>query len=344
MRAVRLITPGQPLEDQEVPVPTVGPDDVLVRVRAAGICRSDLHYRTGLSAVRTLPITLGHEVAGVIERAGSRVPGLVPGARVCLHYLISCGTCRLCRRGLEQFCAAGGMIGKTRDGGYAEFIVVPGRNAFLLPDEVPFEEGAILMCSSATSFHALHRARLRAGERVAVFGLGGLGMSAIQLAGTFGAAVVYAVDLDPAKLDLAAAFGAVPINAGQEDPVDAILRLTDGQGADVALEVIGLAATVRQALEVLGPGGRAAVVGLSDQTVELDPYAELIGREAELIGVNDHLASELPALIEHARSGALDLRRLVTRTVPLQAAAINEALDGLLEFEPGVVRTVVQPT
>src|SRR5438477_442463 len=118
------------------------------------------------------------------------------GDRVCVHYLVTCGQCRYCRRGLEQFCASGEMIGKHRDGGYAEFIVVPERSVFELPPEIPFEQGAIMMCSSATALHALNKARMRSGETVAIFGVGGLGISAIQLARHFGAAEVFAVEIN----------------------------------------------------------------------------------------------------------------------------------------------------
>jgi len=341
MRAVRMVATGEPLEMQEVPAPAAGPDDVFVRVRAAGICRSDMHYRAGVSPVRPLPLTMGHEVAGVVEQVGQAVTSARPGDRVCLHYLVSCGSCEPCRRGREQFCETGSMIGKYRDGGFAESIVVPARNAFRLPDDVPFEEGAILMCSSATAYHALRRAGIAPGDRVAVFGVGGLGMSAIQLARTFDAGEVYAVDIDPGRLALAADLGATPVNGREADPVQQIRRLTDGRGADVAMELIGLAETMRQAIEVLGVQGRAVMVGLSDRRIEVDPYSELIGRELTLIGCNDHLASELPDLIAHLRAGRLDLSRVVTRTVPLDADAINGVLDDLERFEPGVVRTVV---
>ena len=182
MKAIRLIKPGQPVQMQEVPVPQVGPKDVLVRVRAAGICHSDVHYRAGVSPVHPLPLTLGHEVAGTVERVGAEVTTLRVGDRVCLHYLVTCGECVYCTMGNEQFCGLGEMIGKHRDGGYAEFISVPARSAFRLPDEISFECGAIMMCSSATSFHALRKGRLQPGETVAVFGVGGLGISAVQLA------------------------------------------------------------------------------------------------------------------------------------------------------------------
>jgi propanol-preferring alcohol dehydrogenase len=342
MKAVRLVGKGRPLQVQEVPVLEVGEMDVLVRIRAAGICHSDVHYRAGTSPVGPLPQTLGHEIAGTVEAVGSRVSHLIVGDRVCLHYLLTCGECHFCRTGHEQFCAQGKMLGKHCDGGYAEYVAVPARNAVPLPAEVSFEAGAVLMCSSATSFHALRKARLQPGETVAVFGAGGLGMSAIQLARIFGALEVYAVDISENKLAQAAGFGAMPVNASQGDPVSEIQRLTDGRGVDVALEVIGLAVTMEQAIQSLAVLGRAVMVGIADDPVCIDSYQQLIGREAEVIGSADHLLWELPLLVEFVRQGALDLSQVVTRTVPLEAASINAAMDALGQFGGGV-RTVITP-
>ena len=332
MKAIQLIEPGRPLELREVPVPSVGPLDVLVRVRAAGICHSDAHYRAGRSRVHPLPLTLGHEAAGVVEKVGAEVSQFKPGARVCLHYLATCGACSYCRRGIEQFCGAASMMGKYRDGGYAEVVVMPARSVFPLPPEIPFGQGAILMCSSATALHALNKSRLQPGESVAVFGAGGLGLSAIQLAKVLGAGQVFAVDIQSGKLERAARFGAVPVNASAGDPVKEINRLTDGRGVDVALELIGLPLTMRQSVTCLAIQGRAVLAGITDKTFEIAPYAEILNKEAEIIGVSDHLAQELPQLLEWARVGALDLSGIITRVLPLEAASVNAALDELERF------------
>ena len=342
MKAVRLVEIGYPLQTQEVPLPAVGEKDVLVRIKAAGICHSDVHYRAGTSPVGPLPQTLGHEIAGVVEEVGSQAANVNVGDRVCLHYLLTCGDCYYCSIGSEQFCVQGRMIGKHCDGGYAEYITVPARNAVPLPDEIPFEHGAVLMCSSATSFHALRKTRLKPGETVAVFGAGGLGMSAIQLARAMGALDVYAVDINEEKLKLAEEYGAIPINATEGDPVAEIQRLTGGRGVDVALELIGLPQTMRQAVLSLAVFGRAGLVGLTDKPFEIYPYVELLGKEAEVIGCADHLLHELPLLLEFARRGALDLSDVVTNTVPLEARAVNEVLDALERFG-GHVRTVITP-
>jgi 2-desacetyl-2-hydroxyethyl bacteriochlorophyllide A dehydrogenase len=332
MKAVCLVQTGRPLESHDVPLPHTGDDDVLVRVKAAGICHSDAHYRAGISRVDSLPLTLGHEVAGVVEAIGRNVKQLRIGQRVCLHYMVTCGSCGWCAKGNEQFCETGNMIGKSRDGGYAEFIGILARCVFQLPDEIPFEHGAIMMCSSATSLHALNKARMKPGESVAIFGAGGLGLSAIQLAKALGAREVFAVDIQPNKLDLAKSMGAVPIDARTDDPVKLIRDHTGGRGGDVALELIGLPLTMQQAVRSLARQGRAALVGITERNFEVSPYHELINREAEIIGVSDHLAAEIPLLLEFARTGKLNLSNVVTRTVSLDAKAINDVLDRLEHF------------
>src|SRR5437899_8544368 len=259
MKSVRLVQVGKPLEEADIPIPDIGSSDVLIRVAAAGICHSDAHYRAGISRIDDLPLTLGHEIAGRVEEVGGDVRHLSVGDRVCVHYLVHCGSCEFCVRGLEQFCRSGQMIGKHRDGGYAEFIKVPGANAFLLPDEIPFEAGAIMMCSSATALHALNKARFKAGESIAIFGFGGLGFSALQLARAFDCGDVYVVDINPAKLASAINMGATAVDATAADPVEQIREATAGRGVDVALELIGSAKTMRQDVLCLGPLGRAAL-------------------------------------------------------------------------------------
>src|SRR3954470_10757884 len=197
MHAVRLTQLATPLIDEQIPEPVAGDGEVLIDIRAAGICHSDAHYRAGGGTV-ALPLTLGHEIAGVI--AGT-------DHRIALHYLH----------------ADGRMLGKEVDGGYAERIVVPAANAIPIPDAVPFEVAAVMMCSTATAYHALRLASLRGGESVGIIGFGGLGASAVQLAKAMGAGDVFAVDRIAEKLDLARSFGAIP--AAVEDLRDVDIAL-----------------------------------------------------------------------------------------------------------------------
>ncbi len=341
MRALQLVEIGSPLQLRDVPTAEPGPLDVVVKVAAAGICHSDVHYRRGPRSVDSLPRTLGHEVAGVIEATGSLVHPGRTGERVCLHYQTACTACSRCARGYDQFCESGQMLGRSRDGGYADHITVPSRNAIHLPDEISFEHGAVMMCSSATSMHAVRKARLAGGERVAVFGSGGLGTSAIQIAFAMGAAEVLAVDVDPAKLDLARRLGATPLEGG-DGAADRVVAATDGDGVDVSLEMTGLATTMRACVDVLAIGGRAISVGISDQPIQVVPFTELAMREAELSGVSDHHIDDILMLIDMALRGRLNLGQIVEQRVPLDAAAVNGVMDDL-ESNRSPARTVIVP-
>ena len=342
MKAVRMIGAGEPLELQETPIPDIGEKDILVRVRAAGICHSDAHYRAGRSSMGKMPITLGHEVAGVVEKVGAQASDIKVGERVCLHYNISCGECEYCKAGNDQFCASVQMLGHHVDGGYAEYIAVPARNAIHLPEEIPFEEGATLMCASATALHALSKSRVKEGETVAVFGVGGLGMSAIQLAKAAGAVKVFAVDIQLDKLELAFEYGAIPVNASRMDAVEEIRKLTKDRGVDVALEMIGLRKTMEQAIESVGYLGRAVMVGLNQQPIEINTYMQVLGKEAEIIGSNDHLLHELPLLVDMRQRKILDTSRVVSQIIPLDADKINQRLDDLEKYTSDV-RMVIVP-
>ena len=319
-------------------MPPLGSNQVRVRIRASGICHSDAHYRAGTSPTGPLPLTPGHEVAGVVEEVGPHTTVRQPGDRVCLHYLLSCGSCPPCRAGREQFCTQGAMIGKHTHGGYAEYIVVPEKNAIALPEHIPFEHGAVLMCSSATSYHALRKSRLTRGETVAIFGAGGLGISAIQIAQAMGAACVYAVDINNDKLALATKLGATAVDPA-DDAASTLRELTDGAGVDVALELSGVPHIVNQAVQSLATFGRLALVGISSANAEIDTYTAIC-KESEILGVSDHLSTELADLIEMTGKG-LDLTHVATRSVPLEAQAVNDVLDELDAFSSAHVRTVI---
>lgn len=343
MKAVQLVHLDAPLEAREVPTPTPSVHDVLVAVDAAGICHSDVHYRDGVSAVAALPITLGHEIAGTVAACGAGVGGgITVGQRVAVHYLATCGTCAECARGREQFCPRGRMFGKHRDGGYAEFVVAPAQNLIAIPEEVDSAIAAIMMCSTATAFHALRKARLAPGESVAVFGAGGLGLSAIRLAHACGAAEVFAVDIDAGKRDQATRAGAVAIDPAVAPPGAQLRDATRGHGVDVTLEFTGLPDVQQQAFASLAVQGRAALAGIGSAAFKLRAYPDVINREIEIVGVSDHLRGELGTLMALARRGALDLDGVVADRIPLDAAEINRHLDALAAFR-GRTRSVITP-
>ena len=306
MRAVVLEEIGKPLVDADIPAPAPADHEIVIAVRAAGICHSDVHYADEPGRAR-LPLVLGHEVAGVISATGSAVRNFAAGDRVAVHYLLPTGE----------------MIGKEQNGGYTESIVIPAENAVSVPDGVPFDQAAVMMCSTATAWHSLKVARMREGESVAIIGFGGLGISAIQLARLRGASRVIAVDTVAAKLRMAETMGAIAVDGKRDDITTAL------SGVDVVLDFATHAPTTLAALRALAFGGRLVFVGINLRRVEIDPYADLLAHERILTGSSDHTKGELVELLEIAGQGRLNLSSAITRTVPLSAASINEVFDDL---------------
>ncbi|MBV9492618.1 MAG: alcohol dehydrogenase catalytic domain-containing protein [Acidobacteria bacterium] len=328
MRAVQIVAPNQPLAAASLPSLPPGAGEVTVEIAACGICPSDAHYRSGFGDV-AMPRTPGHEVAGVVRAIGEGVSSVNVGDRVAVHYLRTCRECRSCTQSGEQFCESGEMIGKHRDGGYAEFLNIPDRNAVPVPANVPLEIAALMMCSTATAFHALRVARMQPGETVALLGFGGLGVSGLELAKALGAKRVAVVDVVPEKRAFAESRGA-----------EAFADAGELRDVDVAIDFTGRAAVATAGLRALRPGGRLMVVALSEEPISLNPYRDLVAKERSIVGCSDHLRSELVELLEMASTGRLDLRHAISRRVALDANEINEVLD-TLDRGTSALRTVI---
>ncbi|MGA2665833.1 MAG: alcohol dehydrogenase catalytic domain-containing protein, partial [Nitrososphaerales archaeon] len=230
----------QPLRLEGVQVPAVGDDDVLVEVRAASICHSDLHTIAGRQVPAMVPITLGHEASGVVASKGKDVTNVEVGDRVGVDYVQSCGRCRYCLSGRDNLCDNFSVMAFNAEGSWKEKVVVPGRHVHRLPENVGFPEGAMLNCAVMTAYHAVKLAGLAPGASVLVYGLGGVGMSLLKWARVAGAADIIAVDLEEGKLSAARREGATAtVNPREGDPVARIRSLTGGRGVDVGFEVIG---------------------------------------------------------------------------------------------------------
>src|SRR5437868_284493 len=241
MKATRFYAVNTPLRIENIPVPEIDADEVLVQVKAVGLCGSDVHIvYEGVTPTAFKPITLGHEPAGVVARVGSKVQGWTPGDRVSVLPLLFCGTCPRCLRGQSQVCEQRRVIGIQAEGALAEYLKVPAKNLVRLPDNVPFSVGAIITDAVATPFHALiDRAALKSGESIAIFGLGGLGLHAVQIAKLAGARSVIGVDVRPEQLERARQAGAdVIIDARNGSPVTTVMEATGGRGVDVAAEFV----------------------------------------------------------------------------------------------------------
>ena len=345
MLAAQLVHPGEPLHLAEVPVPEPAPGEVLVRVRACGLCGTDLHLAVAgdLPVART-PITLGHEAAGTIAALGRDVRTLAEGDRVVLFPAASCGQCRWCRRGRESLCDVSTVYGMMRDGALAEYIAAPAQSVVPLPDAIPFDVGAIVTDGVATPFHALRsRGALRAGETVGVFGCGGLGTHAILLARLMGAARIVAVDVDADALERATRLGAdLAVNPSDGDAAKAVRAHLGGGGLDLAIECVGRADTVELAIRCLGKGGRAVVVGVGIDKPTLPRLAAFVGREQAVLGSFGMDRADITDLLGLIAVGRLDLGGSISARYPLAEA--NAALQHLARKESGVVRVVVEPS
>lgn len=358
MKALRMVAVGAPLELQEVPAPALDLDgekdhnQVIVRVRACGLCGTDLHHLRGTARVGRLPVTLGHEIAGVVEEVGPAVtsgrlsvPSLREGDRVVVHNVIYCGECRACRRGRYNFCSNQLMFGRDVDGGLAEFLKVPARNLVRLPENVTFPEGAILGCGVVTAFHALQLAAIRTGEAIAVWGVGGVGLALVHLAREVsGAYPIIALDRKEHLLELAGDLGADhAIDVTREDPVGRVLALTEGEGAEVTFDTAGITEVSPSGailtLESTCSGGHVIVVATYPEAVRIQPHDELGIFEKKFTGSCGNLPHELAdlaALVAGRRR--LDLVKLIGRNVGLED--VNEVLDGW-ETAGSVGRVVV---
>ncbi len=341
MKAAVFHAGGQPLVIEDVPMPVPGPDDVRIRVAACGVCHTDLHYVDhGTPTFKKPPLVLGHEVSGTVTEAGKNVTRFREGDRVLVAAVLTCGSCPACRSGRENICEHGVMLGNHVDGGYAEYLCVPARDVFHLPDEVPLAEGAIIADAITTPYHAVvQRGAVRPGQNVLVVGCGGVGLNVVQMAAALGARVV-AVDVSDAKLQWAEKLGAAAvINASAVDRLDREVRgRTGGAGADIAFEVVGRADTQEQALACLRTGGRLVLVGFSPDAMTL-ASGRVMFRELEVVGSLGCRPLDYPNVIELVRQGRLRVKELVTHRFTLDC--INQALDVLRNGE--AVRAIVEP-
>jgi propanol-preferring alcohol dehydrogenase len=338
MLAARFYEPNKPLKLEQVPVPTFGESDVLVKIKASGICGSEIHVWKGRDTSGFFPRTLGHEGAGIIEKVGSLVKAVTPGQRVLIDYDVTCGMCRYCRSGRENLCTNLEYIGYQRDGTYQEYIAVPAKNAIPLPENVSFEEGAIISCGVVTAFHGTRQADIKIGDHVVVIGLGGVGLHAIQLARMQGASQIMAVDIMESKLRLAKEQGAdYVLNPAKEDLVARTKELWGG--ADVVFEFIGLAKTVKDSIRSLARGGKAVVVGMCFQDLTFNPEADFRFLEAQIRSSSDHTSDDLRKLLELVALKKIDLSKSITHKLKLEQ--VNEGFKMLDTQQDNPVRIVL---
>lgn len=346
MRASVLSAVGGAMAIESLEMPCPRTKEVLVRVVACGVCHTDLHVIKGEVKFPT-PCVLGHEISGVIEQVGPGVVGLTIGDRVVCSFIMPCGTCRHCVRGLEDLCEAfflhnrlngvlydgesrlarpgGEQIAMYSMGGLAEYCVVPDTDVFVLPEGIDTAQASVLGCSVFTSLGAVKNvAKLGVGETVAVVAVGGIGLNIVQMAVAFGAKQVIAIDINDEKLQLATDLGATHVvNSRTVDPVERVRELTGGRGVDVAFEALGTAATVETAIHLVDDGGRVVLVGIAPAgvTAGLD-ITHVVRRKIQILGSYGARArTDMPTVLDLVAAGTIDVEALITDRFALDQAA-----------------------
>lgn len=328
----------------DVDRPRPDSEDLLIRVQACGICGSDVHGYDGSTGRRLPPVIMGHEAAGVVEAVGAGVTDFHPGDRVTFDSTVSCGRCFYCRKGMVNLCDHREIIGVStpefrRMGAFAEYVVVPARIAYPLPDNMPFAHAAMIEAVSV-AVHAVSLSPIALDDTVVIVGAGMIGLLVLQAALLRGAGRVLVVDVDDSRLALARKLGAtVTLNSSQCDPVSEIRKLTSGRGADIALECVGITSTVLVALEAVRKGGAVTLVGNVTPKVEIG-LQSVVTRQIRLQG-SCASSGEYPACISLISRGAIQVDPLISAVAPLDKGA--EWFRRLYAHEAGLLKVVLQP-
>jgi len=338
MRAIRYHGPKQPLRLETLPKPTPGPGEIVVKVAASGICHTELHFLSGLLNLGVHPLTLGHEIVGVVEEVGAGVTSPKTGDRVILYYYVGCGRCAHCLAGDEHLCdALVAEYGFVSDGGFAEYAKVPARNAVQLPDSVSDEAAAPIGCGVTTAVHAAALARLAAGDVVLVYGVGTVGFGLIQLAQLTGAEVI-AVSRTPAKLEKAKALGAAHAVSARDGKVaERVREITGGHGADVVFELVATRETMAASTGALAKRGRLVFIGYSEDSYTVHPI-QLVITEAAVTGSVGNTLHELVRAVDLVGRGKI--QTVVDRVIPL--GEFQKGIDALAAGQL-VGRAVLKP-
>ncbi len=328
MRALVLEKFGGPFIAKDVPTPAIAPHEVLVRVRNVGVCGTDLKVRANRMGLGVIPLIMGHEIAGEVAEVGSEVPGVAPGDRVIVNFYVTCGRCQFCRVGRDTLCTEVRQHGFSIDGGFAEYLKTPGVNLCKVPDSIPLEHACILGDAVATSYHAItKRAQVRPGTTLALIGVGGVGLHALQMARMAGGWVI-AVDVNDARLELARTLGADAVVNARSGPFhEAVRKLTDGQGVDVVLEFVANQQTLPSSYLSVKRAGRLVFVGYTPELpMSVMPH-ELVRNELEIVGSRANTKQELQETMDLVARGRI--KPIVDRIFPL--TEIEEAFDALRE-------------
>ena len=335
---------GRDLRVREVSRPEVGAHDVLIGVKACGICGSDVHGYDGSTGRRIPPLIMGHEAAGVVVEVGPEVRSVAAGDRVTFDSTVSCGTCAYCVAGDVNLCDTRQVLGVScadyrRNGAFAEFVAVPEHIVYALPESFPYEKAALIEAVSI-AVHAARITGIQAGSTAVVIGAGMIGLLAIQAFRHFGCSTVFAVDLEQSKLDLARSLGAdETFLATDPELLAKIQAATSGRGPDIAVEVVGAQRSISTAIEVVRRGGTVTLIGNLAPKVEI-PLQSVVTRQIRLLG-SCASAGEYRECIALMESGAINVDPLISAVAPLVDGAAW--FDRLYTREAGLMKVILQP-
>jgi L-iditol 2-dehydrogenase len=337
-----LLSQYRKLEFTDLPTPEPGPDEVLIRVAACGICGSDVHGYDGSSGRRIPPVVMGHEAAGTIAAVDTHVQGLSVGDRVTVDSTVYCGDCSNCHRGDINLCDRREVLGVScgdyrRAGAFAELVAVPARIVHRLPDNLPFAEAAMLE-AVAVALHAVSLAPVKSGDTALVVGAGTIGLLLQQALRVAGCSRVFVTDVDPTRLTLSTELGAIAVFEA-DDLAKQIAQQTNGVGVDVAIEAVGKNETVNSAIASVRKGGTVVLVGNIAPEITL-PLQRVVTRQIRLQG-SCASAGEYPRAIELLSSGAICVNPLITATAPLSEGAAW--FERLYAREPNLMKVVLTP-
>ena len=343
MRAL-LLEEYNELKLTDVPMPEFGNEDVLIRVKACGICGSDVHGYDGSTGRRIPPLIMGHEAAGIVHSAGRDVQSFKPGDRVTFDSTISCGACRFCAAGAVNLCEKRQVLGVScgeyrRNGAFAEYVSVPARIVYALPDEFSFAHAALIEAVSI-AVHAAKITEIRPGSTAVVIGAGMIGLLSVQAFRHYGCDRVFAVDVDETRLKMARDLGATDTFSGsRSEIVSRVLDVTDGRGAEIAVEAVGAQDPINTAIECVCSGGTVTLIGNVSHKVEI-PLQRVVSRQLRLLG-SCASAGEYPECISLMQNGAIRVEPLITAVAPLSDAA--GWFERLHAREPGLMKVVLEP-
>jgi len=328
---------------KDVPKPRVGPRDLLMKVKAAGICGSDLEMARGNRPDVVPPRIPGHEVAGEVTEAGGQTTRFQVGDRVVVEPIISCGTCRNCRVGRYNVCKELKFVGVHIDGAFAEYLAIPEQRAYKIPDHLSYEEAAVLE-PTAVGVHIIKRAKVSLGDTVVILGAGPIGLQTGQAAKNRGAGYLMMTDVLDYRLEIAKKLAAdLVINSAEEDLLQRVNEVTDGEGADVVIEAVGKSETILQTMDLVRVGGRILLAGLSVERFATDPptfWMRQLLKEVTIETSRSYAAGNWDAAIKLVSRGAINCEALVTHRFPLdQASRAYEVADRKLENSMKVLFT-----